>query len=76
MPLGTPGWSSVSALWAIVRKISAEIANGISSAETRRLLASHGFEPVGSTPDEFDAYIRSEIQKWGRVVKASGAKLD
>jgi len=31
---------------------------------------------VGSTPQEFDALIRAEMEKWGRVVKASGAKAD
>jgi tripartite-type tricarboxylate transporter receptor subunit TctC len=35
-----------------------------------------GMEPVGSTPAEFDALIRAEMEKWGRVVKASGAKAD
>jgi len=33
-------------------------------------------EPVGSTPEEFDAVIRREIAKWAPVVKASGAKAD
>jgi tripartite-type tricarboxylate transporter receptor subunit TctC len=35
-----------------------------------------GMEPVGSTPEQFDAMIRDEIDKWSRVVKASGAKVD
>ncbi len=35
-----------------------------------------GMEPVGSTPEQFDALIRSEIEKWARVVKISGAKID
>ena len=35
-----------------------------------------GMEPVGSTPEQFDALIRAEIDKWSRVVKASGAKVD
>jgi tripartite-type tricarboxylate transporter receptor subunit TctC len=33
-------------------------------------------EPVGSTPEQFDAFIRAEMQKWAPVVKASGAKVD
>ena len=33
-----------------------------------------GFDVVGSTPEEFAAYIKSEIVKWAKVVKASGAK--
>ena len=35
-----------------------------------------GLEPVGSTPKQFDAYIKAEIDKWAPVVKASGAKAD
>jgi tripartite-type tricarboxylate transporter receptor subunit TctC len=35
-----------------------------------------GMEPVGSSPEAFDALIRAEIEKWGRVVKISGAKVD
>jgi len=39
-------------------------------------LADLGVDIVGSTPDEFAAYIKAEIPKWAAIVKASGAKLD
>ena len=35
-----------------------------------------GLEPVGNPPDEFDAYIRTEIDKWSKVVKQAGLKPD
>ena len=35
-----------------------------------------GLQPVGATPEQFDAYIRTEIEKWAKVVKFSGAKAD
>ncbi len=39
-------------------------------------LLSQGLEPVSSTPEEFSSYIRSEMTKWAKVVKASGAKAE
>jgi tripartite-type tricarboxylate transporter receptor subunit TctC len=35
-----------------------------------------GFEVVTSTPEEFAAFTKSEIQKWGKLVKATGLKAD
>jgi tripartite-type tricarboxylate transporter receptor subunit TctC len=51
-------------------------AKALENPETRRALGDLGVEIVGSSPEEFAAYIRSEIPKWTAVVKASGAKLD
>jgi tripartite-type tricarboxylate transporter receptor subunit TctC len=39
-------------------------------------LSSQGAEPVGNSADEWAAFIRSEIEKWGKVVKAAGMKPD
>ena len=39
-------------------------------------LDAAGFETIGTTPEQFAAYIRTEIDKWGKVVKASGAKAE
>jgi len=35
-----------------------------------------GLEPVGSTPEQYQQFIRSEIEKWAKVVKFSGVRLD
>jgi len=60
----------------LLRKISGDIAGAIKSSDLTERMKQLGMEPVGSTAREFDALIRAEMEKWGRVVKASGAKAD
>ena len=60
----------------LVQKISWDFSKAIRSSDLTEKMTSMGMEPVGSTPAEFDALIRAELEKWARVVKASGAKAD
>jgi tripartite-type tricarboxylate transporter receptor subunit TctC len=46
-----------------------EIEKVLRSPEVQEKLSVSGAEPVGSTPEQFGAYIESEIRKWDRVVK-------
>jgi tripartite-type tricarboxylate transporter receptor subunit TctC len=60
----------------VVRKASADIARAVRDTDLRDRMVQQGMEPIGSTPEEFDAVIRAEIIKWAPAVKASGAKVD
>ena len=58
----------------IVVKLNAEIARILTTPEVREKLLGQGLDPVGGTPEQFGAYLKTEIAKWARVVKASGAR--
>jgi len=58
----------------IVDKLAVGIAEGVKSPETAQRLSAEGSLPVGSTPDQFSAHIRSEITKWRKLVR--DAKLE
>jgi tripartite-type tricarboxylate transporter receptor subunit TctC len=57
----------------IVVKLQAEVARALNVPELRAKLVQQGADPVGSTREEFAAYMRAETAKWARVVRASGA---
>jgi tripartite-type tricarboxylate transporter receptor subunit TctC len=61
---------------AIVDRLGAEIARASQAPEVREKLVGAGFVVVGGTPAEFDAFVKSEVARWKRVVEVSGAKAD
>ena len=67
-PAGTPK--------EIVDKLSDAIRKVMHDPDVVKTLAEQGSKPVGSTPDEFKAFIASEVPKWAGLVKLSGAHLD
>jgi tripartite-type tricarboxylate transporter receptor subunit TctC len=58
----------------IVNRLNSEIVKALKMPDVRDRLTGLGFELVGSTPEYYAKYIKSEITKWAKVVKASGAK--
>jgi tripartite-type tricarboxylate transporter receptor subunit TctC len=61
---------------AIITRLNTEIVAILRSPAAAERLASDGSEAVGGTPEEFGAHIKSEITKWGQVVKAAGITAD
>jgi tripartite-type tricarboxylate transporter receptor subunit TctC len=59
---------------AVVARLHGEIVRVLADAALRERLADQGFEPVGNSPEEFGAYIKSEIVKWGKVIRDAGIR--
>ena len=60
----------------IVNRIYADSAKVLAMPDVRERLASLGLEVVASTPEQFDAFVRSEIAKWASVIKNNNIKAD
>ena len=60
----------------IVARLNAEINKAVQNADLRQRLATQGAEPLGGTSEHYAAYIRSELGRWTKVVKDSGARVD
>jgi tripartite-type tricarboxylate transporter receptor subunit TctC len=63
-PAGTPA--------LVIARLNAEAVKALQSDEMREKLALDGAQPVGSSPAEFAALIKSELEKWARVARAAG----
>src|SRR5256885_1338226 len=59
---------------AVIARLHAEIVKVLADPALRARLADQGFEPVGNSPEEFGAYIRSEIAKWGKAIPDAGIR--
>ena len=67
-PAGTPD--------AVVRRLHQETAKVLASAPIKADSATLGYEIGGEGPEEFGAFVRSEIARWGRVIKESNIKME
>lgn len=80
-----PGFSAVSSIGLIapaglpqplLRKIAADVGQAVHSPELTARMAQLGLEPVGSTPEQYNAQIRQEIDKWAAIVKTANIKIE
>ena len=82
---GVPGYSAAS--WngvltpagvpqPILRKLNSDLVKVVNSPEVRERLSGDGGEPVGNSAEEFGAFIRSEIEKWAKVIRAANIRVE
>ena len=59
---------------ALVNKLSAEVARIVQLLDVTQRFQLDGAEAVGSPPQEFAAFLKAEMQKWGKVIRDAGIK--
>ena len=67
-PAGTPA--------EVVAKLNGVLVQALNAPDAHDALTRQGLEPAPTTPQQFASFIASELERWGRVAKDSGAKLD
>ncbi len=66
VPAGTPS--------AVVSRLHATLIEALRTPAVKEALAKAAVEPAGTTPEEFDKKVRSELAKWGKVIRSAGVK--
>ena len=60
----------------IIARLNSEFLKVLRAPDTQQWLTAQGIESIGTTPEQLAAHLRSELPKWAKVVKASGARAD
>jgi tripartite-type tricarboxylate transporter receptor subunit TctC len=68
VPKGTPP--------AVIERLNREFIATLSTPEVKNYMAGASIEPIGSTPAEFEAFFREERDRWAKIIKETGAKVD
>lgn len=66
VPAGTPA--------AVVARINADVAQAIAQREVQARISAAGFEVEGGPPESFSRYVKEEVARWAKIVRATGAK--
>jgi tripartite-type tricarboxylate transporter receptor subunit TctC len=60
----------------VVTRLHDELVKVLNQPDMRERIVADGSEPVGNTPEEFRRFMRADLDKWAKLVKESGAKLE
>jgi tripartite-type tricarboxylate transporter receptor subunit TctC len=82
---GVPGYEAV--IWLglmapagtprpVLERLSSEVVKIVNAADVKENWTRQGAVPMGMTPDQFDKFVRDDIQKWSKLVKDTGMKVD
>jgi tripartite-type tricarboxylate transporter receptor subunit TctC len=58
----------------VIMKINADVIKIVNSPELKERLKADGSDPVGSSPEQYAAFLRNEIAKWAKVIKFANVK--
>ena len=67
-PAGTPK--------EIIARMNSELDKALKAADTQERMAAEGAVPMGGSPEQFASYLKAQIEKWGKVVRDSGARVE
>ena len=67
-PAGTSG--------EIIARLNRELLAALKNNDLRQRLMTEAFEPIGTPPEELGAYMKSEIARWAKLIKATGTRID
>jgi tripartite-type tricarboxylate transporter receptor subunit TctC len=74
------GWNGIFAVKGTppetVARLYSELAEILRAPEVRREMAALGAEPVGDTPDEFGAFLKADMVRWGKIIQENGIRSD